>query len=86
MMSRVLEKVGSSVATDVAIALTQEMVRIDSTNGKEDELARHLEARLRSLRIGKAWCEKTYADRLNPLWGIDSGRVGQQSQCNNGNL
>jgi hypothetical protein len=34
MTSRVLEKVGSSLATDVAVALTQEMVRIDSTNGE----------------------------------------------------
>jgi len=76
MMSGVRERVGSSPATDVAVALTQEMVRIDSTNGKEDELARHLEARLRSLRIGKAWCEKTYAGRLNTLWQIDSGSAG----------
>jgi acetylornithine deacetylase len=76
MTSRVLEKVGSSVATDIAVGLTQELVRTDSTNGKEDTLARQLETRLKSLRIGKAWCEKTYAGRLNTLWEVDSGEPG----------
>jgi acetylornithine deacetylase len=76
MTSRVLEKVGSSLATDVAVGLTQELVRTDSTNGKEDTLARQLETRLKSLRIGKAWCEKTYAGRLNTLWEVDSGEPG----------
>jgi hypothetical protein len=38
--------------------------------------------RCASARLGV----KTYADRLNTLWEIDSGRVGPQSQCNNSNL
>ena len=72
----VLEKVGSAAAVDTAIGLTQEMVRIDSTNGREDALARDLEARLKSLGVGKVWCEKTFEGRLNSLWELDSGRPG----------
>jgi acetylornithine deacetylase/succinyl-diaminopimelate desuccinylase-like protein len=76
MTSRVLEKVDSSLAADVSVGLTQEMVRIDSTNGKEDTLARRLETRLKSFGIGKVWCEKTYEGRLNTLWEVDSGKPG----------
>jgi acetylornithine deacetylase len=76
MNVRVLEKVGASLAAETSIGLTQEMVRIDSTNGKEDGLARNLETRLKSLRVGKVWCEKTYEGRLNTLWEVDSGKPG----------
>jgi acetylornithine deacetylase len=76
MNARVLEKVGASLAADTAIGLTQEMVRIDSTNGKEDALARDLERRLKSLRLGKVWTEKTFAGRLNTFWEVDSGKPG----------
>jgi acetylornithine deacetylase len=76
MNARVTEKVSSSLAVETSIGLTQNMVRIDSTNGKEDLLARDLETRLKSLRIGKVWCEKTYEGRLNTLWEIDSGKPG----------
>ena len=50
------------------------MVRIDSTNGKEDTLARRLESRLKSFGIGKVWCEKTYEGRLNTLWKWTAAR------------
>jgi acetylornithine deacetylase len=76
MNAQVLEKVASSSAAETSIELTQTMVRIDSTNGKEDFLARDLEGRLKSLGIGKVWCEKTYEGRLNTLWEVDSGKSG----------
>jgi acetylornithine deacetylase/succinyl-diaminopimelate desuccinylase-like protein len=76
MNAPVLEKLTSSVAAKTAIDFTQEMVRIDSTNGKEDALARQLEARLTALGVGKVWCEKTYEGRLNTLWEVDGGRPG----------
>jgi len=76
MNTQVLERVGQSVAADTAVGLTQQMVRIDSTNGKEDALARDLETRLKALKIGKVWCEKTYEGRLNTFWEVDSGRSG----------
>ena len=76
MNAPVLEKLASSLATETAVGVTQEMVRIDSTNGKEDALARRLEARLKSLGVGKVWCEKTYEGRLNTLWEVDSGQAG----------
>ena len=72
----VLERVASSAAAKTAIDFTQDMVRTDSTNGKEDTLARQLEARLASLGVGKVWCEKTYEGRLNTLWEVDSGTPG----------
>jgi acetylornithine deacetylase len=76
MNAQMLDKIGASTATETAIDLTQRMVRIDSTNGKEDALARDLERRLTSLKIGKVWCEKTYEGRLNTLWEVDSGKPG----------
>jgi acetylornithine deacetylase len=76
MSAPVLEKLASSAAAETAIGFTQDMVRIDSTNGKEDGLARRLEARLNSLRVGKVWCEQTYEGRLNTLWEVDSGKPG----------
>lgn len=72
----VLERVASSLAAKTAIDFTQDMVRTDSTNGKEDALARQLEARIASLGVGKVWCEKTYEGRLNTLWEVDSGKPG----------
>lgn len=77
MNTQTLDKIGASTAAETAIGLTQEMVRIDSTNGKEDTLARDLETRLKSLKVGKVWCEKTYEGRLNTLWEIDSGKPGR---------
>jgi acetylornithine deacetylase len=76
MNTQTLDKIGASSAAETAIGLTQEMVRIDSTNGKEDALARDLETRLKALKVGKVWCEKTYEGRLNTLWEIDSGKSG----------
>jgi acetylornithine deacetylase len=76
MNTQTLDKIGASSAAETAIGLTQEMVRIDSTNGKEDALARDLETRLKALKVGKVWCEKTYEGRLYTLWEIDSGKSG----------
>lgn len=76
MNDKVMEKVCSSLAVETSIGLTQNMVRIDSTNGKEDALARDLEARIQALGIGKVWCETTYEGRLNTLWEFDSGEPG----------
>ena len=76
MNTQTLDKIGASTAAETAIGLTQEMVRIDSTNGKEDALARDLERRLKALKVGKVWCEKTYEGRLNTLWEVDSGKSG----------
>ena len=76
MNALVFEKVGASLAAETSIGLTQDMVRIDSTNGKEDTLARDLEAKLKSLGIGRVWCEKTFEGRLNTLWEVDSGKSG----------
>jgi acetylornithine deacetylase len=77
MNAPVLEKkLASAAAERAAIDFTQEMVRIDSTNGKEEALARQLEAKLSSLRVGNVWCEKTYEGRLNTLWEVDSGKAG----------
>ena len=56
MNALVFEKVGASLAAETSIGLTQDMVRIDSTNGKEDTLARDLEAKLKSLGVGTVWC------------------------------
>ena len=76
MNSVVMEKFDNALAGELAIDLTQHMVRIDSTCGKEAWLARQLESRLKALSVGKVWCEQVDAERYNTLWEIDSGRPG----------
>ena len=77
MNTQTLDKIGASTAAAMVIGLTQENVRIDRTpHGKEDATARDLETRLKSLKVGKVWCEKTYEGRLNMLREIDSGKPG----------
>jgi hypothetical protein len=44
MNSQMLDKIDASTATEMAIDLTQEVVRIDSANGEADVLARDLES------------------------------------------
>jgi acetylornithine deacetylase/succinyl-diaminopimelate desuccinylase-like protein len=76
MSVAVLEKVGTGLALDTSVGVTQEMVRIDSTNGKETELARRIEARLQSFGVGKVWCEAVPEGHFNVLWEVDSGKPG----------
>jgi len=44
-----LEKVGASLAVETSVGLTQEMVRIDSTNGPESGTASEVVGRRQSL-------------------------------------
>jgi acetylornithine deacetylase/succinyl-diaminopimelate desuccinylase-like protein len=75
-MQEVLERVAKRVASDASIDVTQSMVRVDSTNGKEGALARQLEQRLKQFGVGRVWCEEVSPGRLNTLWQVDSGRPG----------
>jgi acetylornithine deacetylase/succinyl-diaminopimelate desuccinylase-like protein len=72
----VLEKVDHHLADELAVEVTQEMVRTDSTNGKEGDLGRRLASSLQSLRAGRVWCEDVFDGRVNTLWEIDSGKAG----------
>lgn len=76
MNSVVVDKFDNALAGDLAIEVTQDMVRIDSTCGKEARLARQLENRLKALGVGRVWCEQVDAERYNTLWEVDSGRPG----------
>jgi acetylornithine deacetylase/succinyl-diaminopimelate desuccinylase-like protein len=76
MTVMMLDKVRRSLATEMSVDLTQAMVKIDSTCGKEIAIALDLENRLKALEIGKVWCETIPDGRLNVLWQVDSGRVG----------
>lgn len=76
MTESVREKLTNGIDRDFAIALTQEMVRVDSTNGKEAELAKVVETRLAGLGYGKAWLEEAMPGRWNALWQVDSGKTG----------
>ncbi|MBV9859543.1 MAG: M20/M25/M40 family metallo-hydrolase [Alphaproteobacteria bacterium] len=76
MSDLALDRVRNSLATETAIDLTQSMVRIDSTCGKERAIALSLEEQLKALGIGKVWCDEIPDGRLNTLWEVDSGRPG----------
>ena len=76
MTADVLEKVDRHLAKKVSVGVTQDMVRTDSTNGKEGSLGRQLATYLKSLGAGRVWCEDVFDGRVNTLWEIDSGRPG----------
>jgi acetylornithine deacetylase/succinyl-diaminopimelate desuccinylase-like protein len=76
MTADVLEKVDRHLAKKVSVGVTQDMVRTDSTNGKEGSLGRQLATYLKSLDAGRVWCEDVFDGRVNTLWEIDSGRPG----------
>jgi acetylornithine deacetylase/succinyl-diaminopimelate desuccinylase-like protein len=72
----VIEAVDRHLAQKVSVGVTQEMVRTDSTNGKEGGLGRQLADQLKSLGVGRVWCEDVFDGRVNTLWEIDSGKPG----------
>src|SRR5580692_6592872 len=73
MMANVIEIVDRHLAQEVSVGVTQEMVRTDSTNGKEGDLGRRLAKHLSSLNVGRVWCEDVFDGRVNTLWEVDSG-------------
>jgi acetylornithine deacetylase len=77
MTADVLEKVDRHLAKKVSVGVTQDMVRTDSTNGKEGGLGRQLATYLKALGVGRDWCEDVFDGRVNTLWEIDSGRPGR---------
>ena len=76
MLANVIDAVDHHLAQAVSVGVTQEMVRIDSTNGKEAELGHKLAAQLKSLGVGRVWCEEVFDGRVNTFWEVDSGRPG----------
>jgi acetylornithine deacetylase len=76
MIADVIETVDRHLAQKISVGVTQEMVRTDSTNGKEGGLGRQLADHLKSLGVGRVWCEDVFDGRVNTLWQIDSGQAG----------
>jgi acetylornithine deacetylase/succinyl-diaminopimelate desuccinylase-like protein len=76
MLASVIDSVDRHLAQKISVGLTQDMVRTDSTNGKEGDLGRRLAAQLRSLGVGRVWCEDVFDGRVNTFWEIDSGKPG----------
>ena len=57
MLSNSIELVDRHLAQNVSIDITQQMVRIDSTNGKEADLGNRLAAQLELIGVGRVWVE-----------------------------
>ena len=76
MTADVIEKVERHLANEISLVATRDMVRTDSTNGKEGGLGRQLSDYLKSFGVGRVWCEDVFDGRVNTLWQIDSGRPG----------
>jgi acetylornithine deacetylase/succinyl-diaminopimelate desuccinylase-like protein len=76
MFASVIEAVDRHLAQTISVGVTQEMVRTDSTNGKEGGLGRQLADHLKTLKVGRVWCEDVFDGRVNTLWEIDSGKPG----------
>jgi acetylornithine deacetylase/succinyl-diaminopimelate desuccinylase-like protein len=76
MVADVIEKVDRHLAKAISIGVTQEMVRVDSTNGIEGDLGRKLATRLKSFDVGRVWCEDVMDGRVNTFWEVDSGKPG----------
>ena len=76
MLADMIESVDRHLAQRISVRVTQEMVRTDSTNGKEGGLGRQLADQLEALNAGRVWCEEVFDGRVNTLWEIDSGKPG----------
>src|ERR1700730_15288351 len=76
MRANALELVDRHLAQNVSIDITQQMVRIDSTNGKGADLGNRLAAQLELIGVGRVWVEEVFDGRANTFWEIDSGRPG----------
>ncbi|MDP6391275.1 MAG: M20/M25/M40 family metallo-hydrolase [Alphaproteobacteria bacterium] len=76
MTTKLLDELADHWAFETSVRLTQQMVRTDSTCGKEGLLARQLEEELKALDIGKVWCEEVSEDLENTLMEVDSGKPG----------
>jgi acetylornithine deacetylase len=76
MIADVIEIVDRHLAQKISVGVTQQMVRTDSTNGKEGDLGRQLAKHLASLNVGRVWCEEVFDGRVNTLWEVDSGKPG----------
>jgi acetylornithine deacetylase len=76
MIADVIEIVDRHLAQKISVGVTQQMVRTDSTNGKEGDLGRQLAKHLASLNVGRVWCEDVFDGRVNTLWEVDSGKPG----------
>jgi acetylornithine deacetylase/succinyl-diaminopimelate desuccinylase-like protein len=76
MIADVIEIVDRHLAQKISVGVTQQMVRTDSTNGKEGDLGRQLAQHLTSLNVGRVWCEDVFDGRVNTLWEVDSGKPG----------
>lgn len=76
MLANVIESVDRHLAQKISVGVTQEMVRTDSTNGKERELGLKLSTELKALGVGRVWVEDVFDGRVNTFWEIDSGRPG----------
>jgi acetylornithine deacetylase len=76
MLASLTETVDRHLAQRISVDVTQDMVRTDSTNGKEGTLGRKLAAQLESFGVGRVWCEDVFDGRVNTLWELDSGEPG----------
>ena len=76
MQTDLLERVTGALDDALSVDVTQELVRTDSTCGKEAVLAAELEERIRAIGVGRVWREEVFDGRSNTLWEVDSGRPG----------
>jgi acetylornithine deacetylase/succinyl-diaminopimelate desuccinylase-like protein len=75
-MNPIARQVLDKLDLDLAIGLTQEIVRIPSVVGEEGPVALALEAALKRLGIGRVWREQVHPGRDNVLWEVPGARPG----------
>ena len=76
MQTDLLERVTGALDDALSVDVTQELVRTDSTCGKEAVLAAEIEDRIRAIGVGRVWREEVFDGRSNTLWEVDSGKPG----------
>lgn len=76
MNDALAQQVLARLDLDLAVGLTQEIVRIPSVVGEEGPVGLALEAALRRLGIGRVWREEVHPGRDNVLWEVKGMRPG----------
>lgn len=76
MNDAITRRILDTIDLDLAVGLTQEIVRIPSVVEEEGPIGLALEAALRRLGIGRVWREEVHHGRDNVLWEVKGAKPG----------
>jgi acetylornithine deacetylase/succinyl-diaminopimelate desuccinylase-like protein len=80
MNESIAGRIMDEVDVDLAVALTQELVRVPSVVGDETAIGETLERALGRLGVGRVWREPVHPGRDDVLWEVPGARPGRRAR------